>query len=214
MNLNPFMAFFFLFTGPKVFFPSRVGSVCEADLCSLDFFLLSAEGESFLWLPFLWPHAEGSHSDDWRSVFNWNWNGLTGRRCKHFFSIRFYLHWRRHPPDAHSHSVHRATDGRLWPESLPKLNRASCWQWWEGTFLWLSNAILKSNYMSITLVYAGTTLLVQWSNVPLQDNLSLGAFTFQAALHSDGRIIFAYREVATKLKYRYFGGRKKSSGKR
>lgn len=42
---------------------------------------------------------------------------------------------------------------------------------------------------------AGTTLVVEWSRVPLQQNLSLGAFTFQAALHSDGRIVFAYREV-------------------
>ncbi|XP_075877954.1 plexin domain-containing protein 2 [Nelusetta ayraudi] len=41
----------------------------------------------------------------------------------------------------------------------------------------------------------GTTLVVQWSHIPLQNNLSLGSFTFQAALHSDGRIIFAYREI-------------------
>lgn len=47
--------------------------------------------------------------------------------------------------------------------------------------------------------YAGTALLVQWNNIPLQDNLSLGVFTFQAALHSDGRIVFAYREVTVCL---------------
>ncbi|KAL4624679.1 plexin domain-containing protein 2-like [Arapaima gigas] len=41
----------------------------------------------------------------------------------------------------------------------------------------------------------GTALVVQWDHVHLQDNYNLGSFTFQAALHSDGRIIFAYKEV-------------------
>ncbi|XP_034742603.1 plexin domain-containing protein 2-like isoform X2 [Etheostoma cragini] len=41
----------------------------------------------------------------------------------------------------------------------------------------------------------GTALVVQWNRIYLQDNISLGSFTFQAALHSDGRIIFAYKEI-------------------
>ncbi|XP_035861417.1 plexin domain-containing protein 2 isoform X1 [Sander lucioperca] len=41
----------------------------------------------------------------------------------------------------------------------------------------------------------GTALVVQWNRMYLQDNISLGSFTFQAALHSDGRIIFAYKEI-------------------
>uniref|UniRef100_A0A3B5AB04 Plexin domain-containing protein 2-like n=1 Tax=Stegastes partitus TaxID=144197 RepID=A0A3B5AB04_9TELE len=41
----------------------------------------------------------------------------------------------------------------------------------------------------------GTALVVQWDHVHLQDNISLGTFTFQAVLHSDGRIVFAYREI-------------------
>ncbi|XP_040026435.2 plexin domain-containing protein 2 isoform X2 [Gasterosteus aculeatus] len=41
----------------------------------------------------------------------------------------------------------------------------------------------------------GTALVVQWSRVYLQDNMSLGSFTFQAVLHSDGRIVFAYKEI-------------------
>lgn len=81
-----------------------------------------------------------------------------GTKCKCFFSIRFHLHWRCHPPDAHSHSVHRATDGWLWPKSVPKLNGASRWQRWDDGFWhldsWLSGARLKNNYMSITLVSA------------------------------------------------------------
>uniref|UniRef100_A0A8C5G9S8 Si:ch211-106h4.6 n=1 Tax=Gouania willdenowi TaxID=441366 RepID=A0A8C5G9S8_GOUWI len=41
----------------------------------------------------------------------------------------------------------------------------------------------------------GTALVVQWDRVLLQNNISLGAFTFQAVLHSDGRIFFFYKQV-------------------
>ncbi|XP_048407234.2 plexin domain-containing protein 2 isoform X2 [Stegostoma tigrinum] len=41
----------------------------------------------------------------------------------------------------------------------------------------------------------GTALVVQWDNVRLQDNYDLGSFTFQATLHNDGRIVFAYKEI-------------------
>uniref|UniRef100_A0A3P9DEL7 Plexin domain containing 2a n=1 Tax=Maylandia zebra TaxID=106582 RepID=A0A3P9DEL7_9CICH len=41
----------------------------------------------------------------------------------------------------------------------------------------------------------GTALVVQWNHLHLQDNISVGAFTFQAVLHSDGRIVFAYKEI-------------------
>uniref|UniRef100_I3JQP8 Plexin domain containing 2a n=1 Tax=Oreochromis niloticus TaxID=8128 RepID=I3JQP8_ORENI len=41
----------------------------------------------------------------------------------------------------------------------------------------------------------GTALVVQWNRLHLQDNISVGAFTFQAALHSDGRIVFAYKQI-------------------
>uniref|UniRef100_A0A3B3U1Y0 Plexin domain containing 2a n=1 Tax=Poecilia latipinna TaxID=48699 RepID=A0A3B3U1Y0_9TELE len=40
----------------------------------------------------------------------------------------------------------------------------------------------------------GTALVVQWNRVQLRDT-SLGTFTFQATLHSDGRIVFAYKEI-------------------
>ncbi|XP_043990592.1 plexin domain-containing protein 2-like [Gambusia affinis] len=40
----------------------------------------------------------------------------------------------------------------------------------------------------------GTALVVQWNRVHLQ-GISLGTFTFQATLHSDGRIVFAYKEI-------------------
>ncbi|CAG5896526.1 unnamed protein product [Menidia menidia] len=41
----------------------------------------------------------------------------------------------------------------------------------------------------------GTALVVQWDHIHLQDNTSLGDFTFQAVLHRDGRIVFAYKEI-------------------
>lgn len=44
----------------------------------------------------------------------------------------------------------------------------------------------------------GTALVVQWNQIHLQD-VSLGTFTFQAVLHSDGRIVFAYKEVTFPL---------------
>ncbi|NWZ42806.1 PLDX1 protein, partial [Brachypodius atriceps] len=41
----------------------------------------------------------------------------------------------------------------------------------------------------------GTVFVVQWDQVYLQGKEELGSFTFQAALHSSGRIVFGYKEV-------------------
>ncbi|XP_064030318.1 plexin domain-containing protein 1 [Pogoniulus pusillus] len=41
----------------------------------------------------------------------------------------------------------------------------------------------------------GTVFVVQWDKVYLQGKEDLGSFTFQAALHSSGRIIFGYKEI-------------------
>ncbi|XP_029687193.1 plexin domain-containing protein 2 [Takifugu rubripes] len=41
----------------------------------------------------------------------------------------------------------------------------------------------------------GTALVVQWNRVVLHDNIRVGTFTFQAVLHSDGRIVFAYKQI-------------------
>ncbi|KAI5627921.1 plexin domain-containing protein 2, partial [Silurus asotus] len=48
-----------------------------------------------------------------------------------------------------------------------------------------------------TIIYFdnGTALIVQWDHVYLHDDPHLGSFTFQASLHSDGRITFAYKEI-------------------
>ncbi|XP_019751855.1 plexin domain-containing protein 2 [Hippocampus comes] len=46
----------------------------------------------------------------------------------------------------------------------------------------------------------GSALVVQWTRLHLQDKPQSGAFTFQAALHSDGRIVFAYREIPVDIR--------------
>ncbi|XP_056317931.1 plexin domain-containing protein 2 [Danio aesculapii] len=52
-----------------------------------------------------------------------------------------------------------------------------------------------------TVIYFdnGTALVVQWDHVHLQDSYNLGSFTFQATLHNDGRIVFAYKEVPVQI---------------
>ncbi|XP_051756892.1 plexin domain-containing protein 2 isoform X2 [Ctenopharyngodon idella] len=52
-----------------------------------------------------------------------------------------------------------------------------------------------------TVIYFdnGTALVVQWDHVHLQDSYNQGSFTFQATLHSDGRIVFAYKEVPIQI---------------
>ncbi|NXI15551.1 PLDX1 protein, partial [Irena cyanogastra] len=41
----------------------------------------------------------------------------------------------------------------------------------------------------------GTAFVVQWDKVYLQGKEDVGSFTFQAALHRSGRIVFGYKEV-------------------
>ncbi|XP_037537286.1 plexin domain-containing protein 2 [Nematolebias whitei] len=53
-----------------------------------------------------------------------------------------------------------------------------------------------------TVLYCdnGAALVVQWNHMYLQDNISAGTFTFQASLHSDGRIVFAYKEIPVDIR--------------
>ncbi|XP_007530991.1 plexin domain-containing protein 1 isoform X5 [Erinaceus europaeus] len=41
----------------------------------------------------------------------------------------------------------------------------------------------------------GTVFIVQWDHVYLQGREDKGSFTFQVALHRDGRIVFGYKEI-------------------
>lgn len=45
----------------------------------------------------------------------------------------------------------------------------------------------------------GTVFVVQWDKVYLQGKEDVGSFTFQAALHSSGRIVFGYKEVRERV---------------
>ncbi|KAB1264888.1 Plexin domain-containing protein 1 [Camelus dromedarius] len=51
----------------------------------------------------------------------------------------------------------------------------------------------------------GTVFVVQWDHVYLQGREDRGSFTFQAALHQDGRIVFGYKEY-----FRIFESRRRT----
>ncbi|XP_043859662.1 plexin domain-containing protein 1 isoform X4 [Dromiciops gliroides] len=48
---------------------------------------------------------------------------------------------------------------------------------------------------TVTYFDNGTVFVVQWDHVYLQGHENTGSFTFQAALHIDGRIVFGYKEI-------------------
>ncbi|XP_057357418.1 plexin domain-containing protein 1 isoform X2 [Manis pentadactyla] len=52
-----------------------------------------------------------------------------------------------------------------------------------------------SNNSTVAYFDNGTVFVVQWDHVYLQGREDRGSFTFQAALHSDGRIVFGYKEI-------------------
>lgn len=43
--------------------------------------------------------------------------------------------------------------------------------------------------------------MVQWDNVHLKDREDEGSFTFQAVLHSNGTIVFNYKDVSKRLQF-------------
>lgn len=49
---------------------------------------------------------------------------------------------------------------------------------------------------SCILLRSGNLFVVQWDKVRLKDREAEGPFTFQAALHRNGTIVFNYREVS------------------
>uniref|UniRef100_UPI00358FA438 plexin domain-containing protein 2-like isoform X2 n=1 Tax=Myxine glutinosa TaxID=7769 RepID=UPI00358FA438 len=52
-----------------------------------------------------------------------------------------------------------------------------------------------SKNSTVRYVDNGSALVVQWDRVHLKDQSDAGAFTFQASLHNDGKIIFAYKDI-------------------
>jgi len=58
----------------------------------------------------------------------------------------------------------------------------------------------SSNYSNIYYMENGTALIVTWHNVTLHERPEVEGFTFQATLHSNGNIVFAYKNVPSKIK--------------
>ncbi|CAL8379336.1 plexin domain-containing protein 1 [Gadus morhua] len=56
-----------------------------------------------------------------------------------------------------------------------------------------------SHNSTVRFMDTGNLFVVQWDKVHLQGREEEGAFTFQAALHSNGTIVFNYREVPVPL---------------
>ncbi|XP_063260909.1 LOW QUALITY PROTEIN: plexin domain-containing protein 1 [Prinia subflava] len=52
-----------------------------------------------------------------------------------------------------------------------------------------------SRHSTVQYLDNGTVFVVQWDKVYLQGREELGSFTFQAALHRSGRIVFSYHEI-------------------
>ncbi|KAM4844304.1 plexin domain-containing protein 1 isoform 1-T1 [Thomomys bottae] len=52
-----------------------------------------------------------------------------------------------------------------------------------------------SDNSTVTYFDNGTVFVVQWDRVYLQGREDRGSFTFQVALHRDGRIVFGYKEI-------------------
>lgn len=57
-----------------------------------------------------------------------------------------------------------------------------------------------SNDSIIYFLNNDTAFTVTWHNVTLQDKPKVGGFTFQATLHSNGNIVFAYKHLPIKIK--------------
>lgn len=61
------------------------------------------------------------------------------------------------------------------------------------------SVILKACLSNQRLLCSGNLFVVQWDNVHLKDREGEGAFTFQAVLHSNGTIVFNYKDVSNRL---------------
>jgi hypothetical protein len=57
-----------------------------------------------------------------------------------------------------------------------------------------------SNVSNIYYMENDTALTVTWQDVILQDKPDVGKFTFQTTIHSNGNIIFAYKNLPINLK--------------
>lgn len=94
---------------------------------------------------------------------------------------------------------------RSWPTSTPASPKTR--QWGTRTTVNASSTVTSvepgSSWVSLTglcvSLCSGNLFVVQWDKVRLKDREAEGAFTFQAALHRNGTIVFNYRDVGYDL---------------
>lgn len=89
-----------------------------------------------------------------------------------------------------------------WPTLTPASPKTQQW----GTRTTVSGGssersiMFRSSWLSLnslcSLLYSGNLFVVQWDKVRLKDREAEGPFTFQAALHKNGTIVFNYRDVS------------------
>lgn len=68
-------------------------------------------------------------------------------------------------------------------------------EWCRLDIMWVSE--LWALTWPLTPGSSGEVFVVQWDKVRLQGREAEGAFTFQAALHRNGTIVFGYRDVSS-----------------
>lgn len=112
--------------------------------------------------------------------------------------LRVHLHGGDHSSNADRHTVRRSPHGQLWPELLQELHSEVLGQRWVGATRWNPSCVGAPGCLqpaSVCLLRSGNLFVVQWDKVRLKDREAEGPFTFQAALHKNGTIVFNYRDV-------------------
>lgn len=113
--------------------------------------------------------------------------------------LRVHLHGGDHSSNADRHTVRRSPHGQLWPELLQELHSEVLGQRWVGATRWNPSCVGAPGFLqpaSVCLLRSGNLFVVQWDKVRLKDREAEGPFTFQAALHKNGTIVFNYRDVS------------------
>ncbi|XP_047224409.1 plexin domain-containing protein 2-like [Girardinichthys multiradiatus] len=132
---------------------------------------------------YLWVNISEMKREEWKVFRLLSSTHRQTERVNLSFSFPFYGHLLK--------EITIATGGFIYTGDVPHQMLAAT-QYIAPLMANFDTSLSKNSTM---LYYDnGTALVVQWNQVHLQD-ISLGTFTFQVTLHSDGRIIFAYKEI-------------------
>nr|XP_020447029.1 plexin domain-containing protein 2-like isoform X2 [Monopterus albus] len=136
----------------------------------------------------LWVNIDGTEENEWKVHAFLSSTHRQAERVNLSFNFPFYGHILR--------EITVATGGFIYTGDIMH------WMLTATQYI----APLMANFVSnrsknSTVFYFdnGTALVVQWNRLHLQDSINLGMFTFQAVLHSDGRIVFAYKEIPVNI---------------